>query len=246
MREGRTDYHNLERSHVTNYRIIQDEWILNPFLDTLPPLEKHEVWYLVLMGRHKYDPNFPNSGDAGQLARVTARDASEIKEKLRRMESPIGSYTRDGTIASQQCLGTYITMNPRSLIKANRMLLVDVATRISESQFDFNPISLATTCIHRAVDRKFVVDFDFDGSDVDSMLPKIREILPHTDMYRILLTRGGFHLLVNLENVRLRVLKNQWHQAISKLPGCDIRGSDTLTPIPGCTQGGFIPRFIAQ
>lgn len=230
---------------MTNYRIIQDEHILNQFLATLPPLEKHEVWYLALMGRHKYDQAFPTTKDSGQLMRVTARNTEEIKEKLRRMETPYGSFIRDGSVASQQCLAVYLAMNPRSLIKANRMLLVDVATRISDSQLDFNPVSMATTCIHRAVDRKFVVDFDIDLAEStisEFHSQKIREILPDPAMYRVLKTRSGFHLLVNLD--KIRVLKNNWHQALSLLPGCDVRGSDTLTPIPGCTQGDFIPRFV--
>lgn len=228
-----------------HYQVICAEEILDAFIATLPELERHEVWYICLFGRHKYDPLFPNTKDSGQLARVVARNKYELKEKLRRLETPLGSYTRDGVTASQECLATYMTMNPRSLIRANKLLAVQMMTQIIDGDLDFNPISLSTTAIHKAVDRKFVVDFDFDDVEPEASghhLTKIRDIFPDRGMYRVLKTRGGFHLLVDLKAIKS--LKSNWHQELSKLPNCDVRGTATLTPVPGCTQGGFIPYFI--
>jgi hypothetical protein len=114
-------------------------------------------------------------------------------------------------------------------------------TKKAEGEIDFNPVSFARTEIHRATDRKYFVDFDFDDADPVDYLPKIQEILPSPDMYRILKTRGGFHLLVILD--KIRELKTKWHPSLAGLDKCDVRGSEMLTPVPGCAQGGFVPHF---
>lgn len=227
---------------MTHYQIITDEPKLDQFINFLPELNKQEAYYLCLFGRHKYCPTFPNTRDSGQLARIIARNKQELKEKIRRLETPLGSYSRDGIIAPQESLAAYIALNPRSLIKANKALLMELAKRFADNQTDFNPITLATTEIHRAVDRKFFVDFDFDDANPNEYLPQIKEALPEPSMYKVLYTRGGFHLLVVLSEIKK--LKNNWHQKISQLPKCDVKGSNTLTPIPGCTQGGFTPHFM--
>jgi len=226
---------------MKNYKIILDEARLDQFIACLPTLEPHEVWYITLFGRHKYDETFPNTRDSRQLVRVIARDGREFKEKIWRMESPVGSYSRDGIIASQKCLALYVTVNPRSLIRANKGLLIELAERFADGQIDFNPISVSTTAIHRSVGRKFFVDFDFDNVDLEGHRASIAAILPDPAIYRILRTKGGFHLLVEL--AMIKGLKTKWHQSLSELSGCDSRGSDTLIPVPGCTQGDFCPHY---
>lgn len=225
---------------MTHYKIITDYIVLTKFIESLPELMPHEVYYFCLFGRHKYDKAFPNTRDSGQLARLIARDKSEFLNKLQRLETPLGSYARNGIAASQEAIAVYMAMNPRSLIKANQALLVELAKRFAAGETDFNPITLANTEIHRATDRKFIVDFDFDDVEPAEHLPQIQAALPDGS-YRILKTRGGFHLLVELDKVNgLRT----WHKTIAGLPKCDVRGSNTLTPIPGCTQGGFTPHFL--
>jgi hypothetical protein len=225
-----------------NYNIITDPAKFNEFIGTLPDLLPHEVFYFCLFGRHKYDPAFPNTKDSGQLARLIARNKEELAEKTQRLEVPFGSYTRDGVHASQNALALYMALNPRSLIKANKGMLTELANRFAEGHTDFNPVSLAHTQIHHAVDRKLYVDFDYDDVEPNEHLPRIKEILPDSEMYRILKTRGGFHLLIDLPKVK--TLKTAWHPALAKLPKCDVKGSNTLTPVPGCTQGGFTPYFL--
>ena len=225
---------------MTHYKIITDEAKLDEFINFLPDIEDTEVYYLCLFGRHKYAPEFPNTKDSGQLARVASRK-SDLKEKIRRLEAPLGSYSRDGAIAPQEALAVYIGLNPRSLIKANRKLLVELATRIADGDLSFNPISAATTEIHRATSRKFFVDFDYDNAVPSDYLPAIQSVLPDK-AYRILVTRGGFHLVVELS--KIEGAKKEWHKNLSSLPNCDVRGTNNLTPVPGCTQGGFTPHFI--
>jgi hypothetical protein len=226
---------------MNTYNIITDPVKFNEFVEFLPDLLPHEVFYFCLFGRHKYDPAFPNTKDSGQLARLTARNKPELIEKVKRLEVPVGAYSRDGIVASNNALALYIALNPRNLIKANKGILVEVATRFAEGHTDFNPVSIAHTQIHHAIDRKLFVDFDFDDVEPSEHLPKIKEILPD-GMYRVLKTRGGFHLLIDLD--KARTLKTQWYPNLAKLPKCDVKGSNTLTPVPGCIQGGFTPYFL--
>jgi hypothetical protein len=232
----------MSKLDMEHYRVILDKRVFDDFLASLPPLEPTEVWYACLFGRHKYDNTFPGTKDSNQLARFIAKNANELLEKVTRLECPIGGFSRDGIIATQDCLALYLAMNPRSLVRANRNMLVELAKRIAEGQLNFSPITVATTEIHRAVGRKFYVDFDFDEVDLADYLPRIQEILPEPGMYRILRTRGGFHLLVEL--AKIRGLRVQWHPQLAQLRGCDIKGSHALTPVPGCTQGGFMPYFV--
>ena len=223
-----------------NYKIITDEAKLDEFIALLPDITDTEVYYLCLFGRHKYAAEFPNAKDSGQLARIASRKG-DLKEKIHRLESPVGSYSRDGAVAPQEALAVYIGLNPRSLVKANKNLLITLATRIAEGDTTFNPITAATTEVHRALSRKFFVDFDYDEVEPADYLPRIKDILP-AEAYRILKTRGGFHLIVELE--KAKTVKGNWHKALSALPKCDVRGANNLTPVPGCTQGGFTPYFI--
>jgi hypothetical protein len=212
-----------------NYKIIEDEKKLDEFLALLPDTNENEVYYLCLFCRHKYAASFPNTRDSGQLARITARNKAEVKEKIRRMECPVGSYSRDGVVA------------PRSLVKANKWLLVEMAKRAADGNMEFNPLTLATTAIHNAGDRKFFVDFDFDDVDPADHRKWIQHALPNPASYKILKTRGGFHLLVLLEHVKGN---KKWYPTVAQLPKCDVRGADTLTPVAGCVQGGFVPHFV--
>jgi hypothetical protein len=221
------------------YKILLDEQKLDEFINFLPDLEENEVYYLALFARHKYSTIMPNLKD-NQLNRFTSKK-EEIKEKILRLECPIGAYKRDGIDIPQEALAVYIAPNPRNLIKANKELLVELAKCFAEGRANFNPLSLARTAVHNATNRKVFVDFDFDHIEPEIHLPKIKENLPD-NAYRILKTRGGFHVLVLLANAP----KANWFKAIASLEGCDVKGSNTLFPVAGCSQGNFCPYFRSQ
>ena len=58
----------------------------------------------------------------------------------------------------------------------------------------------------------------------------------------VLKTRGGFHLLIKLDNISEKYSKT-WYNSLTKLDGVDVKG-DNMIPIPGTFQGGFVPEFI--
>jgi hypothetical protein len=217
------------------YKILADEAEFDKFVNFLPELEKDEVYYLSLFGRHKYCSSLPNMRD-NQLVRFTS-NKTDLKEKVKRLECQIGGYRRDGEDVPQEALALYIAINPRNLVKANKELLVELAKCCAEGKFSFNPLSLARTAVHRAVGRKVFVDFDYDHVSPEEYLPEIRGILP-SGSYSILRTRGGFHLIVRLGDI-----KGNWFVSLRNLKGCDVKGSNTLCPVAGCVQGGYIPKL---
>lgn len=221
-----------------NYKILQDEQKFAEFFNLLPSLEENEVYYVALFGRHKYCTTLPNMRD-NQLVRFTS-NKEDLKEKIIRLECPIGGYKRDGDDVPQEALALYISLNPRNLVKANKTLLMELAKCIVDGKMSMNPLSLARTAVHNATDRKCFVDFDYDFIEPGQHLPAIKAILPE-NAFRILKTRGGFHLLVSLADVPK---KGDWFKKLAALDGCDVKGGNNVVPVAGCTQGDFVPYLI--
>jgi hypothetical protein len=231
---------------MNHYQILQNEKELNGFINFLPDLTEGEVFYLSLFARRKYAEDFK---DEGQLSRFIATK-QDLKEKILRLESPIGSFIRDNKPVPQEALALYIGINPRSLAKANKDLAIELVTNLADGKQDFNPISIATSAVHRATSRKILIDFDYDWlkntlqEDVsvrtNSFINLIKSILPENG-FKILRTHGGFHVLANIDQVKNA---KDWHQRLSAIPTCDVKGTNTLTPVPGCTQGNFTPYFV--
>ena len=221
------------------HKILLDERNFDEFVNFLPDLEENEVYYLSLFARHKYCKSLPNLRD-NQLVRFTSSKI-DLKEKVLRLECSFGGYKRDGIDVPQEAIALYIAPNPRNIVKANKDLLVELATKFANGETAFNPLSLARTAIHNATKRKVFVDFDYDFIDPQTHLPEIKKVLPD-NAYRIITTRGGFHLLVILANTpKDNWASTEWFKTLTALKGCDVKGSSALLPVPGCTQGGFCP-----
>jgi hypothetical protein len=64
------------------------------------------------------------------------------------------------------------------------------------------------------------------------------------DACHFLLTRGGFHLLIELSKITKEFDKT-WYKAITSIEGVDICG-DNVIPVVGCFQGGYVPSFYLK
>lgn len=221
------------------YKIIADEHQLSNFVDWLPDTEKHEKYYLALFARKKYDDTLKSTAsDKMQLKRFTSNKGDIIK-KIRQLEIPIGRYLLKNTPATQQSLALYITPNPRCTINANKKLLMSLANAITTGNLFNNPHQEAISCIQKSKSYTHVVDFDIDSKDIDLTL--LSKILP-SDCYEILETRGGYHILVYPKKTKEASI-NKWHEQIRRFYDVDQHG-DQMIPVPGCYQGGFVPRFL--
>ncbi len=221
-----------------NYKIIQDEQLLNSFIDWLPELEKGEIFYITLFARKKYCD--VKISDKAQLKRFTS-NKEFLFNKIKQLECEVGSYTSDGYSIPQEALALYIHPNPRSLEKAAKNSLIKFAELITKDYNGYNPHQVVMSEIQTSCSRKIHFDLDFDGVDYEKTIELVKQNI-NIDCVKTLMTRGGFHLLIDLAKLDKKYEKN-WYNALTKLEGCDVKG-DNLAPVVGCSQGGFIPHFI--
>jgi hypothetical protein len=224
---------------MTNYKIIADEQKLDEFIEWLPELKPSEGYYLQLFGRKKYLESGTIQSGQQSLNRFVCKK-ERIKDKIKQMEIPVGLYRNRDIVLPQECLCLYICPNPRCHEKAAKNLLKTLADKITKKYENYNTYQLAMTELHKAKSRSFVVDFDYDEVDYESVREDINSVL-NKEAFKVLKTRGGFHILVMPEKID-HDKRNVWHNKLASL-NADVIG-DTLIPCPGTFQGGFIPYFL--
>lgn len=225
-----------------NYQLIKNEEILNNFIDWLPELKINETYFIGIFARKKYI-------ESETERTIIKRKDSQIKrfiskkefifQKIKQMECEIGSYLSDGSIIPQEALAVYISPNPRDLENAAKQSLKKLADLITKPYNGYDPQKIALSEIQSSCTRKIFVDFDFDDIDLEYIKENVYSKI-NKDCLHILRTKGGFHVLVELQKIE-KIYERTWYQSLSNLK-VDIRG-DNLIPVPGCTQGNFIPYF---
>lgn len=227
---------------METYDIILNDRLLRDFIAWLPDTLEDEVYYCSLFARKKYAPVRADvpwiSSDKQQLRRFTSTK-DVLFEKIAQLEIPLGRYFQKGNPMPQEALALYITPNPRSFTRAAKAGLIRLANLITKPYEGWNTHQEIMSEVQKAGGTTHYVDFDFDDVD-DSVQDQIKYFLG--DAVTILETRGGFHALVNVNQVPEEHQKS-WYVQMTKMPGCDVRGSDNMIPVPGCTQGGFCPYF---
>lgn len=225
-----------------NYKIIQDEPMLRSFINWLPDLEEGETYYVSLLARSKYSDAIKS--DKQQLKRFTSRK-EDLYSKILQLECPIGAYTQKGTPIPQEALAIYITPNPRSLYDAMFSGLTTLAKCIQQQLRHANPHQEVMNEIQKNKSRSCFVDFDFDykGEEFAANLkPQIYAFTGESAKVQFIETRGGFHVLVDPLSIE-EPFRKRWYQGIAQLPHVDQTG-DQMIPIPGCSQGGFVPKML--
>lgn len=224
-----------------NYKIIKDEGLLKEFIDWLPELADNEKYYMCLFARNKYCKELTHiKSDKAQLRRFVT-DKSRMFQKIKQLEVEEGWYMQKQTPVPEQALALYINPNPRDMFKATINTMVKLAKSIRDQNVAMNPHQEALSEIQKSKSRSCWVDFDIDTKDIDIVseaFSHVREMF--NDDYHILETRGGYHILVNPSKVK-DIYKNKWYQTLNKF--ADQTG-DNMIPVPGSTQGNFIPHFI--
>lgn len=219
-----------------NYNIIRDEEELRNFIAWLPELQYNEIYYFSLFARKKYFSILKS--DKSQLKRFTSRKDLMLS-KIKQLQCEIGSYVQDQISIPNEALALYISSNPRNLEKATKNALINFANLITKPYNGYNPQSEVLNEIQKTSGSKHFYDLDFDNVDYDETIVEINKIIPNK--YSVVKTKNGFHVLIRTNELN-DVEKKHWY-SLTKLPGCDVRG-DNLIPVPGCTQGDFIPRLL--
>ena len=225
-----------------NYQVIVDDVEFQKFVEWLPPLEKEECHYAALLARDKYIRDLgigTFNSDKHQCSRFVT-NTERLLLKLKQCETEVGNYSVKGIEIPQQALAAYMTINPRSQTKAAKWLLKRLADVVADGEQNVNVYQESLTAIHKSVGRKLFVDVDFDNVALEQTVVEMSRYV-NTDAVKILETRGGFHAIIRLDKIHDKYVKS-WYKNITIMNGADVAG-DTLIPIPGTYQGGWVPKL---
>jgi len=240
---------------MENYKIITDENALREFIGFLPELEDGECYYYSLFARNKYNSTNVLKADKQQLKRGTSTKEF-LFEKIKNLEIEVGGYKQNHIPVPQEALALYISPNPRSYEKATKIALKKLLDLVLEKYSGYNPHQEVLSAIQKSCGRKIFYDFDFDGVDFEDVRDELLNSI-NPECLNIIVTRGGFHLLVEFSKLGKEYKKN-WYNNIVAIKGVDIRtkydsdkdGNDNseedkgILPCVGCCQGGFVPKLI--
>lgn len=220
------------------YKIIHDMDRLEAYVKWLPDLGPSEKYYGCLFGRKKYCQSIPWPGsDKTQLKRFTATKENLIY-KIRQMECPIGAFEIKGQSIPQDALALYLHVNPRDLWKATIKSIGQLAKVIECDGKTSNPHQEVLSEIQRSHGKKKYVIFDLDEKD-SGKLQRILDIVEgHAEVME---TRGGYHIFVPTSKTN-QITNKKWYNTIAEM--CDVTG-DNMSPVPGCIQGGFVPKLLS-
>ena len=237
------------------YRIVRDYKELEKFVDSLPDLGENYKYYISLFARKKYGGTVGLTSDKCQLKRCVATK-DRIIQKLKQMEIPVGAYTfqgksgEDEVVVRQQSLVVYISANPRDMHKAAGATAKKLVTQIVDGQPVKNPQAEALSQIQTHGKKiYFNVDLDFTGEDeIPERIIKIwLRNKVNEGAYKLVRTRGGYHILVELEKLDKSYQKT-WYNRLQEnehLPmEIDLKNGDGMLPIPGCVQSEFTPKVV--
>ena len=220
-----------------NYKIIVNEQLLKEFIDWLPTLQPNEKYYVSLFARKKYSALI-KSNDKTQLKRFVS-NKERLFDKIKQLECEVGAYKVKNGVAPQESLVLYITPNPRDMLKATFQVAKKSIDLIETQGQNYNIHAEALSCIQRSKSKSYFCDFDVDDTSVDIF--QIKDILPE-GTYRVLKTKGGYHILVNTRTAPTDI---KWHKIIRETFKVDVVG-DQLLPVVGCVQGNFVPSWLIK
>src|SRR5688572_15053531 len=233
---------------MMNYKIVKNEELLMEFIEWLPELKETEKYYLCLFARSKYTKDtqgvngLPHiKSDKAQLKRFVS-DKDRMFLKIKQLEVQVGCYMQKDLVVPEEALALYITPNPREMWKASINSMVKLAQAVRDQNILMNPHQEVMSEIQRTKSRTCWIDFDIDQDDEEKLNAQVEEIKTYINPDAViwLKTRGGLHVLINPEKVEDKY-KKTFYKNLSMF--ADQTG-DNMIPVPGCTQGMFVPHFV--
>jgi hypothetical protein len=143
-----------------NYKFLMDQDELERFIDWLPDLEEHEIYYLAAFTRKKYCSSEQHpwiKADKNHLKRLTTTKERMVS-KIKQLECPIGSYTMKGKggeefVVPQESLVLYCSPNPRDMFKATIQGAIDLMKVVQCQGKNSNPHQEILSTIQRTASK---------------------------------------------------------------------------------------------
>ncbi len=233
------------------YNLIKNEDETKHFIEkVLQPLNNDEVYIVVLTARKKYCPTISSSLEVVSRDIIRNNDTNKIMRKLRKMSIVEGLYTdKNEDIIPNEAFALYVLPEPRSMLKAynefniiiNKWLFEDLTCEIKHLELYRKLDIKLFSSIHKSKSKSNYFIIDIDKKD-ENLLKNILYVIPskefdyNNNIQWISETRGGWHIILNRNNETGKFI----HELMNKhIPDVEFR-KETMTPIVGCSQGGFV------
>lgn len=227
------------------YHIIDNEEKLRNFIDWLPELKLGETYYCSLLARRKYCDQTKKIRVDNQMVKRFTSTKDYLLDKIKQLECPLGCYTSKHIPIPNEALALYINPNPRSHERAARGVMMKLAILNTKRYDGYDVRTLVMSEIQKACSRKVLINFDFDIEGIT--VYEVKQYLSdkiNLDCVHFLMTRGGYHLLVETAKIKEQY-KRTWYNKVIEIKGIDMQ-LDSMIPVPGCYQGSFVPYFYRE
>ncbi len=232
--------------------IVNDEETRKFIEKVLLPLENDEVYLAVLTTRKKYCSTISESMEVVKREIIRNNDTNKTIRKLKRMSIVEGIYTDNkGNDIPTEAFALYVLPEPRSMIKGyinftesiNKWNLENLKAKNKNLELYKKLDIKLFSSIHKSKSKSNYFIIDIDRKDI-KLLNEILHIIymkgSITDISWCSETRGGYHIILNRNNVTGKIIHEIMMQ---KIPDVEFR-KETMTPTPGSLQGGFVVKEI--
>lgn len=231
--------------------MIYDTDQFDRFVSSTVELKQHEAAYFAWAARVKY-LTLEQRAQVGKLpdmyGRVLYRQGESL-ESLRRRLLARGDEMR----VPQDALVLYMRVNPVDLTKGALSFMADVNARMATA----GPCAETVLAylnradrhlkshVYKTRSRRVWADFDFDTAHQDLVARFLQVVDKHAADYRVVTTRGGWHVLVRTGPVLrdLEALVPKLHAEAAQEGGEVIRTTSEMVPVPGTRQGDAFVRW---
>lgn len=256
------------------YDLLPEPEETKRFLELLPmDYSLNECLTVALFARKKYVRDIPElshislSNDDGcwdrTIVHQTLKDrendfSAKVYRSILSYCRPKGAWVdRNELPMPEEVLALYMSINPRCAIKGTRELHNDLIEKCflptsSKEAFVGDLYSNVKTVLQKNISRKLIADVDIDIKDI-AVLNAFRDIIRTSWNAEVctIETRGGYHILADME--KMKNANEKWYTTIESFvnnvnlelgaPLVEFK-TDTLAPIVGSRQGGFVVRMI--
>ena len=228
--------------------------ILDFYKEILPITTSDEVLFMFIQARRKYNKTADIKDHDPILSRkiLKYRDVDLFLNKVEQLDALSNTFisNRSKNILPKDSMVIYVDLCPKSTLKAFTAFTTYYINEMKEiidndQMYKFQKMDTKlNSFIHKSNSRKpyFMLDLDTKNQEV---FEDILNMLPNNSIDWITETRGGFHYLINKNNMDVKKIGKLIYKEI--LPKhktvLEVKGQ-AMTVLPGTVQGGWKTRRI--